>query len=205
MSQIKPSSVPFGITNAVLAFALDLAGIPGAKPTCVNIYDENLLFALGGGEKDRTGAVIRHSRFEGMDIVEAAKLAFKDGESGSVTYRFDRVAKLSGLCKAFSDQEKKVADGETVNTSETMDEITKAMVAGEMDRAEGIVRMACLIIKTYVTFKNQWKGQTPLVRVRNAGRTTKTDLPDGSKLEVSPGWRTMSVNASAAVRKELGI
>lgn len=208
MGKINPQTIPIGITNAVQAFALDLAGVTPAAQSCVNEFDPDILFALGGGKKDGQGNVTRPSRFNGMKPLDAARAAHQEGLQGRTYYRFERTKDLDRLCKAFTDQQKKVSaagkeEGATLNTSEEALGIAKAMANGEMDQAEAIVRLTALVITTYIPYKNQWKKVTPLMLIPNAGRVEVTPTSDGGRIERKPGCRVVSVNASEETRKRL--
>ncbi len=205
MKSINPNTVPIGITNAVQAFALDLAGIPMDTQPCVNLYSSEILFALGGGKKDDHGNVTRPSRYAGMILEDAALKAFEEGEPGSVHYRFQRSQELGELCKSFSDQEAKIKLGMTVNTTKTIQEIIDALTAGTMERGEATVRLVCTIVKMYVTFKRQWEQVAPLIKIPNPGKTASTPTPGGGRIDSSPGFRVVSLNASPKLRKKAGL
>lgn len=219
-SSIKPNEVPYGISNAALAFALDLAGVPPAVPSCINLYDPDMLFRIGGGEKDGQGNVTQPSRFAGNGVdavIAAAKAAVAEEQKGSVNYRFQRPPRLGPLCKAYSDQETKLKDGDTVNTCEMADEILSKLLAGSIKKDEAIVRMVCLIGKTNKPFKDQWKYVTPTIRLDNAGdtkefaTTARTRDAKGNVITVPakgikrPGWKIFSADISEETKKKLGL
>lgn len=213
--QTQPGDIPIGITNAVQAFALDLAGVLPGQPAVQNLYTRENLFDIGGGKRDAAGNVTQESRFKGMDIFAAAKAAFDSGNPGKVTYLFQRDPMLGDLCKAFTDQEQKLKTGDTVNITDMSQEITAAMVSGAMDQREGIVRLACLFTKTYVTYKHQWKWRTPSVVIPNEGPTknfeTTATTTDSRGLRKtvpakgvsSPGFKVVSLNASEETKERL--
>lgn len=213
--QTQPGDIPIGISNAVQAFALDLAGVLPGQPAVRNLYTADNLFDIGGGRKDEKGNITQDSRFKGMDIFDAARQAFGSGKAGKVDYLFQRDPMLGELCRAFSEQEEQVKTGATVNVTEVVQEITAAMAGGTMGQREGIVRLSVVILKTYITFKNQWKGRAPSVVIPNKGQTknfettAQTTDAQGNKKSVpakgvsSPGFKVVSLNASKETRERL--
>lgn len=205
MKTIKPNSIPIGVSNAVQAFALDLAGAAEATPHTTNLYSKEILFALGGGQKDEHGEVTRPSKYAGMSLEEAAIAAHAAGEKGSIHYRFVRSAEFGKLCKAFHDQEKKLKTGETIDTTAMIDAIMEALAGGEMQRAEAVVRLVTVILKTYISYKNSPMDRAPEVKYPGKGNATSRDTSDGGKIVTLPGFKVIPVNASAETRKKLKI
>src|SRR2546429_10023102 len=75
------SALPFKTQDAILANCLLAAGFKETNQSPVVIYDAEILFRAGGGQKDpRTGVLLRKSRYAGLNLVEAARRASKEGQ-----------------------------------------------------------------------------------------------------------------------------
>ena len=219
MPAIAPAGLPFNTDNFMLAFCLRIAGVPlfNPKRPCFNAYDPNILFKIGGGAKDPHGNVTRKSRYSGMTIENAVKAAIADDQMGHVEFQFQRTKNLSKLCKAFFNQEKQInAKGKDIDVAEFMAEIMKKVAAGEMDIAEAIVRVGCVNLKLRGSFMSQWKRVEPLIRIPNPGEVQTRQgtgavvrrhgvLMKDCGADEYPGYKLLSLNASAQTRERLGV
>lgn len=213
MGKIDPKSVPWSTSNAMLAFCLRIAGIPlhnNLRP-CVNIYDAEMLFIMGGGEKDGKGAVVRKSRYSGMSLEDAANRAFVEGKKGHVTFQFKPVKGIGRLSKVFAAQEAEInATDKNIDVAEFMLGIMQKIAGGEMPQDEGLVRIACVNLKLRGAFMNAWKQMVPRIRIPNEGqerhfktsvnRRGRTIPADGVEY---PGAKIISLDLSEEKRKHL--
>jgi hypothetical protein len=191
MKTDSPADRPFITQNALLAFALYLAGIPfvdDAKPV-LNIYDQEILKKLG---------------FSGMTIEEAADAALRAGKKGHVSYSFLFSEALPRLLKIFGEEEKSFNE-ETGTVTATVTDLIASIENGEVDRQEAIVRLASLILKSRGQFMNLWKARPDLamIRIPNAGKAEIREGPKGSKIVSNPGYRMVSLNASDKTKGKL--
>lgn len=174
-------SQPFTTQDVALAFSLYLAGVPFADPAqpCFNLYDAEILARLG---------------FRGLTIEQAAQAAHDAGKKGEVRYIFARTPELNDLLNAYTAEQKAIADGEGTAT----EHLAKLIPDNPVTR----LRAAAVILKLRPQFVNLWKAMDPLIRVPNHG-PTKTEETARGKVTTSPGFRVVSLNASAETRKRL--
>lgn len=173
---------PFATQDAALAFSLYLAGVPFADPSrpCFNLYDADILSKLG---------------FRGHTLEQAAQAAHDAGKKGEVRYIFARTPELNDLLEAYKAEQETIKNGEGT-AAERLAELIP-------DNADLRLRVSEVILKLRPLFVNMWKDQVPMVRIPNKGPTSKTPGPNGSVIESSPGYRVVSLNASAATKKKL--
>jgi hypothetical protein len=206
MKMHMPGVLPFSTNNAALAFALYSAGIPFADPRkpCRNIYSAEILFRIGGGEKDDDGNVTRPSRYAGMSLENAASIAFSEFEKGRIEYIFQRTKGISRLCEAFAAQEREFKEKDIIG-SELIAEIMKKIADGTLLQQEGLVRLACVNLKMRTAFMGQWRKQVPMIKIDNPGKVRTINLPGGGRREIHPGFKIISINMSEAKRKHIGL
>lgn len=212
---LNPADIqPFATTNAVLAYCLYKAGVPWSDPSrpCWNVYDRATLFRIGGGEKDANGNVTNPSRFKGMSDEAATKAAFEAGEKGRVEFLFRMVPPLSGLLRAFTEQENELRDGDGTAAEVSM-RLVREFGEGKMAEDELLLRLACVDLKMRGQFMNLWKLFPPIVQRENSGkpqledvkvRNAKGDFVPAKQVTL-PGCKMWSVNLSEVKRKQLGI
>lgn len=214
---VKPGPAGFITSNASLALALHKAGVPFADPRkpCRNWYSAEILFRIGGGQKDDDGNVIRSSRYAGMSLEDAAAQAFEEGEKGHVDFVFQHPKGLSKLCAAYADQEREIKEKDVIGV-ELLDEISKRVADGTMSPQEGKIRSTCVDQKMRGPFMNQWRNQVPMIKIDNPGRVTthKTTVTvrtkDGLQNvpatgHVHPGFKLVNLNLSEKKRKHIGL
>jgi hypothetical protein len=206
MENLRPGTATFQTSNAALAFALHKAGIPFLDPRkpCRNWYSAEMLFRIGGGEKDDDGNVTRSSRYAGMSFEDAAAQAFSDGEKGHVDYLFQHPNGLTKLCAAFADQERQIKEKDIVGIV-LLDEIRKKVAEGRMSQQEAMVRSTCIDLKLRGAFLNQWKKQVPMIRIDNPGKVVSEKLPGGGRRDSHPGFKVININLSEKKRKHIGL
>lgn len=203
----------FDTTEAVLALCLILAGgepLDERQPA-INLFDADILFTLGGGQKNEDGAVIRPSRFAGMGDLEAAKIAWKEGARGHVRYIIKLTPRLADLIRAYREQCKDIEafDGKS---GELIQKIITHAGAGAIQQDEMILRISCVILKTRGRFVNVWKKMIPHLRIPDSGRVKHFDttvVSRGKMVEAKgverPGFKLISLNASEETKRHLGL
>jgi phage terminase small subunit len=147
--------------------------------------------------------------YKGWELEKAAAHAHKSGRRGHVEYVFKKVPRLPILLKAYKDQNDYLEKAEG-NADEVVLEL--AAKAGITDADVLILRMACIFLKMRSQFMDIWKAQVPIVLIPNSGRVkrsraminTKDGVREASVVE-TPGFRAVSLNASAETRKHLGL
>lgn len=199
--------MPFQTDEALLALCLITAGCEPCDPRtpCVNVYDAEILFKLGGGERDPiTKEVRRSSRFAG-DLWAGAQAAWKEGARGDIRYSIKLTARCSELIKAYRDQceELKTSDQ---SSGEVIAKIMEYAKAGAMAQDEAILRITCVNLKTRIGFVNHWKQMVPLLRVPRRGKVkiSAEDRRTGRQNVTGPGFDAISLNAGMELRKKVG-
>lgn len=209
--------MPFHTDEALLALCLITAGCEPCNPPCVNIFDADIIFKLGGGKRDpQSKAVTKPSRFAGMNIWDAAQQAWKEGGKGDVHYNIKLTARCAELIKAYRDQceELKTSDK---SSGEVILGIMEYVKAGAMIMDEAILRITCVNLKTRIDFVNFWKQTVPILRVPRKGKSktiqTTATGKDGKGNQVrvpatrivGPGVDAISLNASKELRARMGL
>lgn len=120
----------------------------------------------------------------------SAKAAFDAGSPGKVTYFFEQTPALKPLLDAYDECAAKLKDGEELEEIEVT--------------AEDTMRVACVVLKKRNEFANLWKGQVPKLLISNGDFTTTSDGNGGGSI-TSPGFKLISINASAATREKMGV
>lgn len=209
---------PFSTSEKILAFCLYMAGCQflGDQP-CINLYDADILFKIGGGQRDPvTKEVTKPSRFSGMNPWDAAQAAWKEKAEGHVEFQFVLTQECHDLIKAYRDQREKMEASEAKG-SEMVAEIMTGAVAGAILPPEAILRLTCVAVKMRPEFLNLWKQVVPMLHVPVKGKSTtfqttaQTRDRSGSVKTVpatgvrSPGYKRISLNASEKMRKDMGL
>lgn len=177
--------LPFKTTDAILAQCLRSAGLKETSLSPRNVYDADIVFRAGGGQKDKAGNVTRPSRFAGMDIFDAAKQLHQAGVRGRVEYHFEHPGKLLTIfLEAYKDQVKKIKEG-TGDAAEAILEIMR-LAAGRleegekvMDEREAVLRILCIALKLRIEFVNRWKDPATCV----------LEFRDSGEIRTRPGQR----------------
>lgn len=210
--------MPFHTDEALLALCLITAGCEPFDPAapCVNVLDAEIIFKLGGGQRDpQTKEVTRPSRFAGMTPWDAAQQVWKEGGKGDVRYSIKLTSRCSELIKAYRNQEQELKTSDK-SSGEVILEIMEYAKAGAMMLDEAILRITCVNLKTRIDFVNHWKKMVPLLRVQRKGksRTMQTTAmgKDGKGRPcqvpatriIGPGFDAISLNAGEELRKQMG-
>lgn len=216
MNTPQPGNQPFSTSEGMLAFCLYLAGCQFSNPTepCFNLYDPDILFALGDGAKDAQGNITKPSRFSGMKRWDAATTAWKEKARGHVEWSFPLTGRTTELIKAYREQRKELeeADGKA---SDLVLKIMQSAAKGAMLPDEAILRIACVNLKIRSEFMNEWKNVVPLLRIPEKGKTEQFDTTatgrdaKGHSTTVpakgvkKPGYVIISLNASEETKRKL--
>lgn len=216
---MSEAAQPFSTNEKILALCLYMAGCQflGDDRPCINLYDAEILFRLGGGQRDgQTKEVTKPSRFNGMSLWDAAHLAWKEKAEGHVEFQFLLTQECHDLIKAYRDQREKMKESEGKGSDMAM-EIMRSVSNGAMLPAEGILRLTCVAIKLRPEFLKLWETVVPLLHVPARGKsstfeTTATTRDRNGTVKVvpatgvrSPGYKRISLNASENLRKQMGI
>jgi hypothetical protein len=205
----------FDTRESLLALCLILAGAEPADPQqpAFNLFDQEILFKIGGGLRDeRTGDIIRASRFSGMKLEEAASAAWREGARGDVGHVLKMSDRLPELALAYREQCRLIDDLD-MTSGQFILKIYADAAAGLMQPDEMVLRIACVILKTRGEFMNVWKKMVPLLRIPNKGKTTHfetTATGAGGKTVPAkgvqkPGFKVISLNMSPERKKEMGL
>lgn len=221
MSNLNGATQPFSTSEKILAYCLYMAGCEfiGPGQPCINLYDQEILFKIGGGRRDpATKAVTTASRFAGMELWDAAQVAWKEQAEGHVEYQFILTQECHDLIKAYRDQRAKMkADEETGKACDMAKEIMAVAVAGAMLPAEANLRLTCVAVKTRPEFLDLWKTVVPMLHVPSKGKTVTSETTVTTKDRTgaprtvqatavrTPGYKRISLNASEKMRKEMGL
>lgn len=188
----------FKTQEAILAFCLDKAGCEflDANQPCANILDSEILAKLG---------------HRGKPLWEAAQEAWENGSRGHVEYIFKQTPRLMDLIRAYRDQCEEIQKPGGNSTLLTLDIIGR-LTRGEILQDEALIRLSCIDLKTRIDFVNIWKEMVPILRVPRSGKTKNFDttvLSQGKRVQANavekPGFTAISLNASEATRKHLGL
>lgn len=176
------AQAPFGTDDGILAYCLYLAGIPffDSHQPCINVYDKDILDKLGLTE-------------QGMSLEDAVREALRRKKKGHVEYGFKMSTRLNLMIKTYRRQ-LKLNEDSSLTAAAMVSEIVGTEVSAEM-----LMRLACVMMKMRVAFMNVWLEMQPMIRVKNQGRARK--LASGATRH--PGFRMVSLNASAETRKKL--
>lgn len=203
---------PFSTNEKILAFCLYMAGCEFLQvEPCLNLYDTENLFTIGGGLRDpRTKAILRPSRFAGMELWDAAQEAWKEKAEGHVEFQFLMTQECHDLVLAYRDQRNKMKASEAKG-SEMAKEIIEAAMAGAMLPAEAILRFTCLAVKLRPEFLNLWKEVVPMLHKPLNGKSKTfetTGIAKGRTVPATgvttPGYNRISLNAGPELRKKMG-
>lgn len=206
---------PFNTSEKILAFCLNMAGcqfLNNQRP-CVNVFDKDILFRIGGGQRDpKTKEVVKPSRFAGMSDWDAAQAAWKEQAEGHVEFEFLLTQECHDLIRAYRDQRAKM-DASDGSAQEMAAGIMSLVKAEGMSEAEGILRLVCLAVKIRPEFLALWKTVVPDLHRDNKGKpqTTEGTATNGRGQSVpstrvkSPGYKRISLNASENLRKQMEI
>lgn len=213
---VRGSALPFTTQDAILANCLRAAGFEETMLSPLNFYDADILFRAGGGIKDKSGKVIKPSRYAGLSIVEAARRAHREGQRGRVEYHFHHHPDIGKFCQIYFDQTCEIESGDDKKDAATrLLEIIKAQNSqSEQNNSadsvnsvskESLFRILCIALKLRIEFVNRWKKQTPylLVKEQGAGQTQKTS--DGGELHTLPGGKMVPISAPDHTFKNLGL
>jgi hypothetical protein len=218
MRQIKPGEQPYHTTNAILAYCLHLAGVPWNEPgsetkrprPCRVLYSAAILrkFTDASGRPIYEGQ-INPATGKRWEFEEGVIDAHKKGRRGHVEYVFQRVPRLRKLLRAYSDQEKQLEKGEGY-VHELVQDLIKQFNELEPDIA--MIRLACIMLKSRLSFMSLWQYQVPCMMIPNEGEveTHENVVEIKGKLQqvreiTHPGYRIMSVNAKKETREHLGV
>lgn len=214
-AQIVGIKLPFKTQDATVAFCLYVAGVPEWMPP-TNTYDEDIVFKAGGGQKDEAGNVIRHSRYRGMTLLEAAAKAAKDGKKGHVEYWFESTPELPLLLKAFEDQQALInAAGEDTDAGEAMREVMARATGRDpvtnetispTDEREALLRITCVIRKFAKPYVDRWRTQKPRIRVdENSSKSRTVKNSDGTQVHTGAGFKSIPLDHPEHQRRRLGV
>lgn len=209
--------MPFETNEALLAFCLITAGCEPCddRTPCSNLYDEEILFKIGGGIKDHRGNITKPSRFAGMGLLDAACKAWKEEAKGDVRFHIRQTPRCLELIKAYREQCKEIEES-SLKASDLLLRVADEFKTGAIMPDEFILRTACVNLKTRRDFMNHWKKMVPLLRVPRKGKsvmieTTATVPQKGggtrtvpAKAVTSPGFDVISLNAPSKMRKDMG-
>jgi hypothetical protein len=203
------SALPFKTQDAILANCLHDAGVAETSHSPVHIYDAEILFKIGGGMRDKDGKVIRPSRYAGLTSIEAARKAHKEGARGRVEYHFEHSPILQPLLLAYRDQVKQIEEGDG-DAGEAIRDIMRRAAGrlnpGEtfaLDEREALLRILCIGRKLRIEYVNRWKNVTPVLVVSDISPTQSHTMPDGVRIERSPGGKFVPINASDTVLAQM--
>ncbi len=179
--------IPFRTDDAILAFALYIAGVPFFRPP-TNSFTEIQLKRLGLG---------------GISVLDAAKAAWKRKDRGSVEYWFEKTPELPHFLKAYKDQCEVIDRKEAEDGGEHLRGIMAkaANVPVQIDEREALLRIAVVVLKGRIPFVNQWKDSVPFLKLPEAGETK--DL--GNDTTQFPGFKLVPVNSSPEQLAKLGL
>lgn len=190
---------PLHTSNAVLAFALNFAGVPFCEDTLpsgkkvplplMHVYDEEILKNLG---------------YAGETLIDGARAAFAAGKQGQVEYALEPVENMKTLVAAFDDQQDAIKREEGT-AGDMAAELMRRHDSGHLDAQEALVRLACVALKSSKLLRNEWKNHKPYIRVKKQGATETTPTADGGKIEKRPGWVMVPIDADEATRRKLRI
>lgn len=207
---VTGSALPFKTSDAILANCLRAAGFTETMLSPLNLYDAEILFKAGGGQKDKDGKAIRPSRYAGKNIVEAARQANKEGQRGRVEYHFEHHSDIAKFCKIYGEQTKEIESGDAKqDASEKLLQLISLGNSGNqenIDPREIVFRVLCIALKLRIEFVNRWKKQTPYLLVKEqAAESPMQKLSDGSKLQSLPGGKLVPISAPDHTFKNLGL
>jgi hypothetical protein len=216
-------ALPFKTQDAVLANCLRVAGLIETSHSPVHVYDADILFKIGGGQRDKSGKATRPSRFAGLTSIEAARKAHAEGARGRVEYHFEHSHILEPLLLAYKDQVKQIEEGEG-DASDAIREIMRratgrpdppavALPAGIgcnmtltlplLDEREALLRILCVALKLRIEFVNRWKNVTPVLVISDISPAQSHTTPDGVRVERSPGGKFVPINASDEILRRM--
>ena len=220
---VTGSALPFKTQDAILANCLRAAGFAETMLSPLNLFDADILFRVGGGSKDKDGKVTKPSRYAGLNIVEAARRAHKEGQRGRVEYHFTHNPEIPKFCRIYTEQCQEIEHGENKEdaSGKLQDLIRKAgkqekessefpgprgsCFPDSLDPREVLMRVLCIALKLRIEFVNRWKKQTPYLVIRSDATASTQRLPDGGKLESIPGGSLVPITAPDQTFKNLGL
>ncbi len=188
-SHLDPDLQPYQTDDGIKALTFYLCGF---DQFATNTYTPEALRSLGYGKS-------------GLNAFEASKQAVKDGKRGKVRYTFINAPAIK-LQSFYEDQEKQFSDEERREARSVLDQLLNQLQSHLITREEFTARMCCLLFKTRIEFMNQWRNQTPFVRIANPGSITREKSADGKVTTVShPGYVEVSADVSEETKKRLGL
>lgn len=187
--------VPFSTTNAILAFALENAGVPRFR-TPTNSFTEESLRRLYAGK--------------GFTLIEGLRDAWKKKIRGEVRYWFEKTPELPFLLKAYEDQEAIINAPGDQDGGELVREII-ARATGrdpktsepipQMDEREALVRLTCVFLKGRVIFMDLWKTLPPRLTIPRSGEVEHL----GNNTTRHPGFDEIGADASDERLQKMGL
>lgn len=196
---------PFSTSEGILAFCLSQAGCEFLDPSrpCVHIYSPETLIAAG---------------YRGENLWDSAIDAWKKNVRGHVEFSFVLTKRLQELCKIYRELKKVLEDeeAEDVRADVMIKDVAERIACGAMLVDEGILRITCINTKVRSEFMNLWKQMVPILKIPEKGlvrrydTTVSVNTTRGPKvLEAHavkrPGYKMISLNASEALKKKLGL
>jgi hypothetical protein len=172
MKTYASSELPFTTSNAALAFALYLSGIPFAdeKQPLVNIYDADILRGLG-----YSGAVER-----------AAIQAHTEGKPGQIEYGFARTVYLGECLDAFDEQQKTLHGG-LVSASDIVAGIAQKLAGGLLSQRQAVCKGVCVVVKTWREQLKDWKLHSVFNVQRRKNEVTEKDAVEAANVAFMGG------------------
>jgi hypothetical protein len=191
VERLGRSQMPFSTTDAILAFSLYMAGVPFAdeRRPCINIYDEDILRRMG---------------FVGVELFEAAGVAFNKKKKGHVEYALRRTPDLRRLLNVYTDQVRELNEAEG-GPVDLIKRIMAESAGDNMPLDEALLRLACINAKMKTQFMNLWQKRDPIIRIRRQGATETTELADGRTRVRKPGFVLVNLHASEKTKRKLKI
>jgi hypothetical protein len=179
-----PGNQAFRTQDALLAACLYFAGVPfwDERYPCIHRYSAEILKRLG---------------YNGMALEEAANKAFAARRRGSIEYFFKWPKEMRRLVQAFHDEESHVTRGQGTGAAR----LKEIMELQNIEPEERLIRIACLILKMRLGFMRLWEKQIPRLRINNPGQPEQ--IRDG--LTRFAGWKDIPLNASAELKKKMGL
>ena len=185
--------VPFSTTDAILAFALENAGVPRYR-TPTNFFTVESLTRLYQGS--------------GRTLIQSLRLAWEKQIRGEVRYWFHKTPELQHFLDSYSDQVRAIESGDRDGGELVRGIIAKA--AGRdpdtnqpvepMDEREALVRLTCVFLKGRVVFMSLWKTLPPRLRIPREGDVQK----DGDQTTY-PGFDEIGADFSDDRLRKMGL
>lgn len=188
--------VPFSTQNAILAFALENAGIPQFRPPTNSFTDEALQNLYRG---------------RGLSLIESLRDAWKRKIRGEVRYWFEKTDELQHFLAAYNDQQAIVDDPKEQRDGGQMVRELMARAAGRdpvtnesidpMDEREALLRITCVLLKGRAVYLDLWKNLPPRMLFKRDGAIQNV----GENRTKHPGFTEIGADFSDERLKELGL